>query len=195
MPLWVPVAIPQLWLFGVLALPFLFLVFRAMWRRGGERDTTSESKSRLGIIIQGLGIVVAATGPIHVGRPWLSPVAIASYIAIFVLVGGATAIFAASSAALGKNWSFAARTLPDHELVRRGPYARVRHPIYFGMLLFLFGIAIAYGHLLELLLGIPLFVIGTNIRTAAEDRLLEKYFGAEFEEYRRTTPSLIPRIG
>lgn len=194
MQLWVPVALPQLWLFGLVAVPFLFLVARMMWRRGDERDTTRESRSRLGIVIQAMGLVAAAVGPIHPGRPWLSPVAIVSYIAIFILVGGAGAIFAASSAALGKNWSFQARTLSDHELIRRGPYARVRHPIYFGMLLFMFGMAIAYGHFWQLLLAVPLFVIGTNIRTTAEDRLLERHFGDEFQEYRRTTPSLIPRI-
>lgn len=195
MQLSVPVAVPQLWLFGLLAVPFLFLVVRAMWRRGGERGTTRESKSRLGIIIQALGIVAVGIGPIHPDRPWQSAVAIASCIAIFILVGGATAIFAASSAALGKNWSFEARTLSDHELVRGGPYARVRHPIYFGMLLFLFGMAIAYGHFPQLVLGIPLFFIGTNIRTTAEDQLLEDHFGKDFDDYRRTTPALIPRIG
>ena len=181
MQLWVPVALPQLWLFGLVAVPFLFLVARMMWRRGDERDTTRKSKSRLGIIIQAMGLVAAAVGPIHPGRPWLSPVAIVSYIAIFILVGGAGAIFAASSAALGKNWSFQARTLSDHELVRRGPYARVRHPIYSG--------CCSSCSEWRSPTGTPgsccsqsRFSSSARISAlTAEDRLLERHFGDEFQ--------------
>ena len=82
----------------------------------------------------------------------------------------------------------------DHQLIRNGPYARVRHPIYLGMLLFLFGLAVAFGHWLQLVVAVPLFLVGTSIRTRLEDRLLEGQFGKDFEEYARSTPSLIPRI-
>src|ERR1700690_2498384 len=34
---------------------------------------------------------------------------------------------------LGSNWSAMVTVKRDHELVRRGPYALVRHPIYTGL--------------------------------------------------------------
>ena len=82
----------------------------------------------------------------------------------------------------------------DHELVRSGPYAHARHPIYLGMLFFLLGLAVALGHWLQLLIAVPVFLAGTSIRIRVEDGLLEQSFGDAFREYRRTTPALIPRI-
>ena len=40
---------------------------------------------------------------------------------------------------LGRNWSAVVTVKHDHELVRDGPYALVRHPIYTGVLLALVG--------------------------------------------------------
>ena len=109
-------------------------------------------------------------------------------------MGGAIALFATSSRELGRNWSLVARTRSDHELVRTGPYARVRHPIYLGMLLFLLGLAVALGHWVQLIVAVPLFLIGTSIRTRIEDGLLEQSFGDAFRKYQSSTPALIPRL-
>jgi protein-S-isoprenylcysteine O-methyltransferase Ste14 len=82
----------------------------------------------------------------------------------------------------------------DHQLVRTGPYARVRHPIYLGMLLFLLAMSVALGHWLQLIAAVPIFLIGTIIRTRLEDALLEQQFGGAFRDYRNSTPALIPRL-
>lgn len=103
-------------------------------------------------------------------------------------------LFALSSSALGRNWSIVARTLSDHELVRSGPYARIRHPIYLGLLLFMLGLAVAYGHWLQLVIAVPVYLAGTQIRTSIEDQLLEQRFGEAFRDYRNSTPALIPRL-
>jgi protein-S-isoprenylcysteine O-methyltransferase Ste14 len=95
---------------------------------------------------------------------------------------------------LGRNWSVVARMRSDHELIRTGPYARVRHPIYLGLLLFLLAFVIAYGHWLQLVVAMPLYLAGTTIRTRVEDGLLERKFGDAFRDYRRSTPALIPRL-
>ena len=109
-------------------------------------------------------------------------------------MGGAIGLFAASSRELGRNWSIVARMRTDHELVRTGPYARVRHPIYLGMLFFLLAFAIGLGHWAQLLLALPVFFIGTAIRTRLEDGLLEQRFGNAFREYRSSTPALFPKV-
>jgi len=113
---------------------------------------------------------------------------------VVVLMSGAIALFAASSRELGRNWSLVARMRSDHELVRTGPYARVRHPIYLGMLLFLLALAVALGHWAQLIVAIPVFLAGTTIRTHLEDGLLEQQFGETFRAYRSSTPALIPRL-
>src|SRR5262249_45907611 len=64
-------------------------------------------------------------------------------------VGAAVAIWA--RVALGANWSARVQLKVGHELVRRGPYAYVRHPIYTGFLLAVIGTAIEIGEVRGLL--------------------------------------------
>jgi protein-S-isoprenylcysteine O-methyltransferase Ste14 len=39
-----------------------------------------------------------------------------------------------------------------------------------------------------------LFIVGTSLRARAEDKLLAKTFGREFQEYRRRVPAFFPRV-
>ena len=191
----VPIGWLQLWLFCGLAALFFLSLIRALMRRTPESGTRREGKSRIGIVLQSIAFFFAGFGGAHPSLVLLGPAALAGALAVLLLMGGSLYLFAASSSALGKNWSFEARMRTDHQLIRHGPYARVRHPIYLGMLLFLLGLAVALGHWVQLVVALPLFLVGTSIRTKLEDRLLEDQFGKEFEVYARTTPALIPRIG
>lgn len=194
MPFMMPVSRLQLWAFFSLSLVFFFFLFRAFSRRTGEVGTTTDSRSRFGILLQSLGIGVAAVGRVKLMIATFSPAGLAGTSAVVLLMAGAIMLFATASNALGRNWSIVARTRSDHELVRSGPYARVRHPIYLGLLLFLLGLAVAYGHWLQLVIAVPLYLAGTKIRTSIEDRLLEQRFGDVFRDYRNSTPALIPRL-
>ena len=157
MPLAVPVAETQVWLFSALSLVFFAFVVRAMIHRQTETSARHEASSRLCIIVQSVGIGMAGIGPMRPILPSSSLPAIAGCAAVLLLMGGSIALFASSSTALGKNWSFEARTRTDHELIKSGPYAHVRHPIYLGMLLFLLGLAVALGHWIQLVLAVPIF--------------------------------------
>ena len=191
----VPVSFAQFAAFWLLALVYFASIARAFWRKAPETGATSQSSSRLGIVLQAVGIGIAGFGRIRVTHDVSSPAALLETGAVILLMGAAIALFVTSSRALGRNWSLIARTRSDHELIRSGPYARVRHPIYLAMLLFLLALAIAMGHFGQLLLAIPLFLVGTKIRTDAEDRLLEQGFGDDFRQYRSVTPAIFPKIG
>lgn len=95
---------------------------------------------------------------------------------------------------LGKQMRILAGLYPDHELIRTGPYRIVRHPVYASMFLMLLatGLLLAWWPLF--LLGIALYVVGTEIRIHAEEGLLRARFGAEFEEYRRKVPAYLPYV-
>ena len=188
-----PVSQAQVWLFVVLAAGFFVVMIVATRRSGGgDSGTRRNNISRLGIALQALGIGLAGFGPVRMSLDPLSPRALIQSLAIILLAGGASAVFAASAKALGANWSIVARTRSDHQLVRNGPYARVRHPIYLGLLLFMLGLAVALGHFAQLIVAIPVFLIGTTIRTRIEDGLLEAKFGDEFRDYARATPAIHP---
>ena len=195
MALFVPIGWPQFWIFTVLGILFFIALIRALMRRTSESVGRSAGKSRTGIILQSIAFFLTGFGRTQPVLPLWSPASIAGALAVFLLMGGTLYLFVASSNALGKNWSLEARTRTDHQLIRSGPYARIRHPIYLGMLLFLLGLAVALGHWFQLIVALPLFIVGTSIRTRSEDQLLEEQFGQEFTDYARSTPSLIPRLG
>lgn len=190
----VPISSVQFWAFTASALVFFLFLLRAASRRTPEFGGKRDRRSRLGILVQGLGFPLAGFGLV---RPTLAPLSAASLAgtaAVVLLMAGAIALFASSARELGRNWSLVARTRSDHQLVRTGPYSRVRHPIYLGMLLFLLAMAVALGHWLQLIVAVPIFLAGTAIRTRTEDSLLEESFGEQFRAYRKTTPALIPKL-
>jgi len=81
----------------------------------------------------------------------------------------------------------------DHELIRTGPYARIRHPIYTGLLLAVLGTAIAIGEY-RAILGFVLILVGFSYKAKREEALLEGHFGAAFEEHKRHTGFFLPRF-
>ena len=68
----------------------------------------------------------------------------------------------------------------------------MRHPIYLALLLYILSFVIAFGHFIQLLIAIPLYVAGAVIRIREEERLLRAQFGAEHERYVREVPAFIP---
>ena len=92
-----------------------------------------------------------------------------------------------------KNWSSAATVKVGHELIRTGPYAWVRHPIYSGLLLAMIGTAFARPeprrHPRDLL-----YVVGLWIKSRLEEQFMRKTFGPDYEDYSQATGALIPRL-
>jgi protein-S-isoprenylcysteine O-methyltransferase Ste14 len=81
----------------------------------------------------------------------------------------------------------------DHQLIRSGPYAIVRHPIYSGFMLATLGTAIAFGEWSGLL-AFVMIAIAWGYKATLEERALTEKFGNEYEEYRRRVKRLVPFI-
>ncbi|HUO26143.1 MAG TPA: isoprenylcysteine carboxylmethyltransferase family protein [Candidatus Aquilonibacter sp.] len=94
---------------------------------------------------------------------------------------------------LGQYWSGRITLKEDHKLIRTGPYARLRHPIYSGLILAAIGSGLAID-LWRCVLGVCLIIVGFVIKAKREERLLSTQFGQEFSEHLRQTGFLIPRI-
>ena len=93
---------------------------------------------------------------------------------------------------IGRNWSGQITIRQEHELIRTGPYARIRHPIYTGLLLALAGTAIAIGEY-RALVGFAVIAIGFVVKAKREESLLTKEFGPAFDKHRRQTGFFLPR--
>jgi protein-S-isoprenylcysteine O-methyltransferase Ste14 len=93
---------------------------------------------------------------------------------------------------LGSLWSGSVGRKEGHSVVATGPYALVRHPIYSGLILAAFAVAIQLGALLGIL-GAGLIAVGFWLKARLEERFLSQELGAEtYGAYRRRTPMLIP---
>jgi protein-S-isoprenylcysteine O-methyltransferase Ste14 len=106
---------------------------------------------------------------------------------------GGVAIAVAARRALGRNWSREVRIAVDHELVRTGPYQRLRHPIYTGALAVSLGLAIVSG-LLSAFVGFAILSLAYWRKIRLEEAILAKAFGSELDDYRRTSWALIPLL-
>ncbi len=94
---------------------------------------------------------------------------------------------------LGSNWSGVVTLKDDHTLIRSGPYALVRHPIYTGILLALLGSGLTRGEWRDLV-GLLLVAGAFRRKLAIEERWLAEQFPADYAGYRRDVPALIPRL-
>jgi protein-S-isoprenylcysteine O-methyltransferase Ste14 len=94
---------------------------------------------------------------------------------------------------LGRNWSGTVQVKENHELVRRGPYRIVRHPIYSGLLLAMLGTAIAFGGWLGYL-GFAVVLFAWKQKSLTEERFMSEQFGDDYACYKAKVKALIPGV-
>jgi protein-S-isoprenylcysteine O-methyltransferase Ste14 len=129
--------------------------------------------------------------------PWLQkrilPHSEALVIAALVVTFSGLAFAVWARVFLGRNWSSAPVIKEQHQLIRGGPYRLVRHPIYTGILLALVGTFLANGKVRGIV-GVVLVWLAWEIKSRMEEEFMVRTFGSEYEDYRRTTGALFPRL-
>jgi protein-S-isoprenylcysteine O-methyltransferase Ste14 len=123
-------------------------------------------------------------------RQFLAPTR-SAIVAGFSIQAGFTLFYLWTKQFLGRFWSSAVAIMKDHQLVRAGPYRRVRHPLYTAMLGMFAGTAIVSGQY-HALIGAGLGVIAYWSKIRIEERALSEQFGAEYDDYKRHSWALIP---
>jgi protein-S-isoprenylcysteine O-methyltransferase Ste14 len=94
---------------------------------------------------------------------------------------------------LGRNWSASVTFKEGHELIRTGPYALMRHPIYTAVLLMIIGTMIFIARIEGMIL-VAVAVAGFWIKLRAEERLMTTHFPTEYPAYKAQTKALIPFV-
>lgn len=170
---------------GVWFYPFMF---RAPHGQKREHITVA-GPTRLGLLLECIGIAIAfvARGLTPRAEPLFLLAA-----AVFCIIGIALAWTSVTH--LGKQFRVHAGLYADHELVRTGPYAIVRHPIYAALLAMLLCTIFVLTPWHWALVALAIYIVGTEIRVRTEDKLLAGRFGQEFERYRKSVPAYIPFV-
>jgi protein-S-isoprenylcysteine O-methyltransferase Ste14 len=172
-------AIWLLWLW-----PYLFRAPKVQRRK----STTVRGPSLAGVLLEagGIGTTFYFRAP---GAPRTSAAAMLAALAFGVI--GIWLMWTAI-AHLGRQFRIQAGLYEDHQLVRTGPYAAVRHPIYASLLALTLVSGILLARWQWALVGLALLIAGNEIRVRTEDRLLEGRFGEQFRKYRSRVPAYIP---
>lgn len=94
---------------------------------------------------------------------------------------------------LGGNWSSSVTVKQNHELIRSGPYAMVRHPIYTGILLAVLGTAIAVGQIRGLI-ALVIAAIALRAKSRIEEAFMQQEFPGEYPRYMREVKAIVPLL-
>jgi protein-S-isoprenylcysteine O-methyltransferase Ste14 len=178
---------------------FLGAMLRSRWKSVSQPSAEKtgaakrDSKSIVGIALQGLAVSLCWVGPIRFAISLAPEVWFAAILPAAIALLSAS-LFIWSAQTMGANWSLVARTREDHSLVQGGPFALIRNPIYVALFGMMIAIVLSLGHAINLLLALPLFLIGTLMRVYIEEKLLRATFGAAYDDYARRVKRFIPMI-
>ena len=161
--------------------PFVFA------HRKTTAASTVDKRSRWGMLLQ-----FAAFTLLWQGHFWTRHVSLWHLVVCLTSFALAILISWSSSQALGQHLRVDAALGAEHQLIRSGPYALVRNPIYTSMLLVMCAIAVVITPWQLFVASLILFVIGTEIRVRTEEHLLAERFGEGFQAYRKSVPAYIP---
>jgi protein-S-isoprenylcysteine O-methyltransferase Ste14 len=177
-----------------------WIVFVAYWAVGAlktRRTVTQESvASRYGtLLLEIVGFVLLFSDVAAIGflghRVFHQTYSLAVTGVAFTWIGIAIALWARWH--LGQYWSARVTLKEDHQLIRTGPYAHFRHPIYSGIDLAAVGGALAIDKW-RCVVGVGLIILGYWIKAKKEESMLSAQFGEAFKEHCRQTGFLIPKF-
>jgi protein-S-isoprenylcysteine O-methyltransferase Ste14 len=173
-----------------------WIVFSLYWEAAAKK--TAETKSAESRVSRGIHVFLTNAALILVIAP-VRGVAHLLPLSTAIMAGGlaieAMGLYLAILARrrLGRYWSGEISIKVDHRLIRSGPYQKLRHPIYTGLLAMYAGAAVVTGTWLALAgFAMALFAYARKIRL--EEANLRVAFGAEYEAYRRESWALAPGL-
>jgi protein-S-isoprenylcysteine O-methyltransferase Ste14 len=180
---------------GILWLSWLVYWLTAAQRTAPNKrmETLLEGASYRIPLAIGVLLTVFWWVPLFLWMPALwrqSPLAAGAGL-VFTVAGLCFAVWARMH--LGKYWSGRVTLKENHRVIQTGPYAWVRHPIYSGLILALFGTAITLGTI-SAYAGFVFMLISFVRKLKIEETWLRSQFGAEYEAYQNRVKALIPRF-
>jgi protein-S-isoprenylcysteine O-methyltransferase Ste14 len=195
----------------IVIVTFVYLTFVTLveWfaalRKGQAVTLLPERKGGVWPLWMQMAVIVAGIGlsiplfyflwiPIFVLS--VSPAPALAVVGLIIYVGG-TAFTLWARRTLGKNWgvstSLQVKLRDHHNLVQNGPYAIVRHPMYFGVWVFMFGLLLLYPMWVMLILTVSMLA-SLYMRARREEVALAERFGNTWVEYKKQTKFIIPFI-
>jgi protein-S-isoprenylcysteine O-methyltransferase Ste14 len=162
--------------------------------RISEHRVTTQEQILLGLLTLG-GFVVPL---IYTFTNWLDFAnytlpAWAGWLGV-LLAAGALFVFWRAHADLGLNWSPSLEIREKHELITRGIYGVIRHPMYASQWLLSLATPLLLQNWIAGFLNFLVFIPFYLLRVKAEEQMMLDSFGTQYQEYMQKTGGVLPKI-
>ena len=180
----------------IAGLWLLFVAYWAVAAAGAKRNaSTRRWRREIGLRLVVILLIVALLQSRSLRQFLAETQRSASHSAILGWTGAALCLLGFSLAInarrhLGRNWGMPMSRKEQPELVTSGPYARIRHPIYTGLILAMLGSAIGVNVFWALLL----VLVGAYFIYSArrEETVMLQLFPKQYAAYMARTGMLAP---
>ncbi|MEK9536280.1 MAG: isoprenylcysteine carboxylmethyltransferase family protein [Aquiluna sp.] len=143
------------------------------------------------VVLQFLLIFLLVLSP-RMDSPYGGASEVIGLVGLALIVTG-SAVLLFSFLKLGNSLTALPIPREQGQLVTTGLYSRVRHPIYFGLLVMGFGVILDAGYWPQIIVYMLLYAL-LNTKAEFEESLLrEKY--PQYKQYAEKTPRFFPRLG
>jgi protein-S-isoprenylcysteine O-methyltransferase Ste14 len=186
------------------AIYFVAIVVEIVVRAPISRRQRNEPKSsqrvtkRERILLALLFVAMFFVPLIYAATDWLdfanySLPAWAGWLGVAIL-GGGLVVFWRAHADLGLNWSPSLEIREKHELITRGIYSYIRHPMYASQWLWVFAQPLLLHNWIAGFLNLIVFLFFYPMRVQAEEELMLEQFGEEYRSYMEKVGAVFPRV-
>ena len=160
-----------------------------------ERRFTDQEKTLLGLLL--LGGLIAPI--IYAATDWLDFAdytlpAWAGWLGV-LLIAGAVFVFWRAHADLGLNWSPTLEIREKHELITRGIYGVIRHPMYASQWLVVVAQPLLLQNWIAGFLHLLVFIPFYFLRVKTEEQLMMEQFGDQYRAYMQKVGAVFPKMG
>lgn len=182
--------------FYVVFIGFLVLEMRIRARSGLNRSGSSSDQGSIFVVwatvAGGLGGAFALAGGVHGAA--IDAARWPLFVIGLVLMIAGIALRQWAVAQLGNYFTTDVRVHDHQAVIDTGPYRRLRHPSYTGLLLTFIGVGLALGNWAALLVLAVVPTVGIVTRIKVEERALTEGLGEPYRRFAATRARLIPGV-
>jgi protein-S-isoprenylcysteine O-methyltransferase Ste14 len=159
-----------------------------------EQRVTGQERTLLGLLFVGMffvPIIYAASNWLDFANYTLP--SWAGWLGVLILAA-AIFVFWRAHADLGLNWSPSLEIREKHELITRGIYSVIRHPMYASQWLWVIAQPLLLQNWIAGFLNLLVFIPFYFLRVKAEEKLMLEKFGNQYQDYMQKVGAILPKF-
>lgn len=193
--------LPFAWPYALVFWAVYLWAFLPEWRvvRGGmegAKGAESKDAGSVGVVVVGMSAAFFFAFPLAFVRAWAFPIRlILPLFAVgisLILLGSLLRRYCFRT--LGEYFTGDVRVRIDQPVIRKGPYAVVRHPAYTAGIMMAMGVGLALGNWVSLALVTITTIAVYSYRVSIEEKVLLATIGDPYRVYMKERKRFIPYI-